>query len=267
MKRWIFGMALAVIVTFSSMAALAWWQPRYLFMATAYFAPEFAAQWFVNWRKRMESRFTENSLRNLESEVVRIELEGRQYNVPMRYLYGKAIEKYGRWPTAKPGRVNVKALGISVITMDLIPYYPKDDARWNVLGHGERIEIAIASSSNNPDWFTKYRDNYFSGNYKFSKRQGTVHGLVKFEGNGELSDDYFPIDDTIELSMHCNKGEKRKDYSPGCNVSSNYHPGITLNYSYGKNYLPNWKEIDFKLKELFDQFEASAKSEKNKKEN
>lgn len=259
MKRWIFGMALAVIVTFSSMAALAWWQPRYLFMATAYFAPEFAAQWFVNWRKRMESRFTENSLRNLESEVVRIELGGHQYNVPMRYLYGKAIEKYDRWPTAKPGRVNVKVLSISVISTDLTPYYPKDDARWNVLGHGERIEVNIATAS---DWFKEYRSKHFGGHYTFSKRQGTIHGLAKFQGAGELSDFYFPVDDTVELYISCSKGERRANFSPSCHVKSNYRPGIILRYTYSKDYLQNWKEIDFKLKQLFDQFEDSAKSEK-----
>ncbi|GHU17831.1 hypothetical protein FACS189475_02300 [Betaproteobacteria bacterium] len=33
-----------------------------------------------------------------------------------------------------------------------------------------------------------------------------------------------------------------------------------MSYSYSKDYLPDWREIDSKLKVLFDQFEQAAQS-------
>ena len=94
----------------------------------------------------------EQQKRNLESEVIRIELGGRRYDVPMRYSYGQAIEKHGRWPTAKPERVKVGALTLSMLLPDLKPYFPEDDARWKVKGHGDRLEVDITESGGTQGW-------------------------------------------------------------------------------------------------------------------
>lgn len=261
MKRWILGMALAVLLLGVGAVSLAWWQPRYLLAVTARVSPEFAAEWMMNWRERMAKSAPEQQKRNLESEVIRIELEGRKYNVPMRYTYGQAIEKHGRWPEAKSERVKVGALTLSVLLPDLKPYFPEDDARWKVKGHGERIEITITNALGKPDWFQRYRGKYFAGQDQYSTRKEEGHGLILFAGHGYTSDTYFPVDDAIELTMSCDKQPKSADFFPSCNVRTNYRQGIGLDYYFSKDYLLNWREIDQKLKALFDRFEQAAQTE------
>lgn len=261
MKRWILGMALAVLLLGVSAVILAWWQPRYLLAATAMVSPEFAAEWMMNWRERMAKSAPEQQKRNLESEVIRIALEGRKYNVPMRYTYGQAIEKHGRWPTAKSERVKVGALTLSVLLPDLKPYFPEDDARWKVKGHGDRGEVTITNAIGKSDWFQTNRNQYFSGQDRYSTQKGEHYGLILFAGHGYTSDTYIPVDESIELIMHCDKEPKSVDFFPSCHMKTRYRDGIVLRYSYSKDYLPNWREIDMKVKALFDRFEQGAQSE------
>ena len=260
MKRWIIGMALAVLLLGVGAVTLAWWRPGYLLAATAMVSTEFAAEWMMNWRERMAKNTPEQQKRNLEYEIIRVELNEHWYDIPMSYIYGQAIEKHGRWPKAKPERVKVGVLTLSLLLPDLKPYYPEDDAHWKVRGHGDRIEVTITNSLGKPDWFQRYRGKYFGGQDQYSTRKEEIHGLVIFAGHGYTSDTYFPADDSTELTMSCDKQPKSADFFPSCNVRTNYRPGIVLDYYFSKDYLPYWREIDLKLKALFDRFEHAAKS-------
>jgi hypothetical protein len=253
---------MTVLLFSVAVVSVAWWRPGYLFWATAMISPDFAAKWMVKWeitrKKMMADSMKEQSAKNLESQVIRIEMEGRRYDVPIRYAYWEAFQKRGYWPSVKPGRVNVGALSLSVLLPDMKPYYPEDEARWKVLGHGDRVEVTIAV--NKIDWFQNNRDRYFNGEDQFSTRQGEIHGLVLFAGQGYIDDTYFPEDVAIKLKMDCSKEPKRKGFFPSCSVTSNYRPGIVLRYYYSMDYLHDWREIDSKLKVLFDQFEQAAQS-------
>lgn len=264
MKRWILGIALAVLLLGAGIVSLAWWRPGYLFLATATISPEFAAKWMVNWRERMAKSAPEQQKRNLESEVIRIELGGRRYDVPMRYMYGEAIEKRGRWPTAKPERVKVGALSLSVLLPNLKPYYPEDDARWKVKGHGERLEVDITDSIGSQGWLHQLRDRYLRGEEKLSTRMPDAYGLTRFAFKG-MEDAYFPIGDDLELIISCDPEPESSDpknfFSPSCRVKSNYKADIVLEYTYARKYLQDWRQIDTGLKTIFDRFEQSATTE------
>lgn len=223
-------------------------------------SPEFAANVMINWRVRMAESMAEEGKRNIESEVIRIEMEGRRYNVPLRYTYGQAIEKRGYWPTTKPERVKVGALTLSVLLPDLKPYYPEDDARWKVRGHGDRMEVTIAKSDA-PGWFNRLKDRYLNGKDKFASRMLDAHGLIRFSVRG-MEDIYFPADSSLELTLSCSPEPESSDpknfFSPSCRVKSNYKNGIALSYTYGIKYLPHWREINTTLKAMFDRFEQAA---------
>ncbi len=212
----------------------------------------------------MAESMTEEGKRNLESEVIRIEMEGRRYNVPMRYSYGQAIEKRGYWPTAKPERVKVGALSLSVLLPDLKPYYPEDEVRWKVRGHGDRVEVDITNSLGTTDWFNRFRESYLRGEDKFATRMPDTHGLIRFAFK-RMEDAYFPIGDDLELIISCDPEPENNDpkhaFSPSCRVKSNYKNGIALEYTYSAKYLPHWREIDTALKAMFDRFEQAANTE------
>lgn len=223
--------------------------------------PELYVTWMLKWREIVAKIMSEESKRNLETEVIRIEIEGRRYNVPIRYTYGQAIEKHNRWPKAKPERVKVGALTLSVLLPDMKPYYPEDDDLWKVRGHGNRVEVTITNSLGVPGWFQRYRGRYLRGENRYSTRKEDTNGLIYFQGHGYTSDTYFPVDSSTELTMSCDSETRSADFFPSCNVKSNYKPEIALDYYYGKEFMLNWQKIDSKLKALFDQFELSAQSE------
>lgn len=209
----------------------------------------------------MSESAAEEEKRNLETEVVRIELEGRRYNIPLRYMYTEAMEQAGRWPKAKPGRTKVGALSLSVLLPGLKPYYPEDDAHWKVLGHGDRLEVTIAKPTGPLDWFQHVRNRYLSGEDKFSTRMPDVDGLAYFSRGGRMEDAYFPISGDLELVINCDPEPKSSGLSPSCRVKSNYKEGIVLRYYYSKDYFERWREIDSALKTMFDGFEQAANTE------
>lgn len=269
MKRWILGVAVAVLLSGVGIVSVVWWRPEYFLSTAATVSPAFAAKWMMNWRERMTQSAPEQQKRNLESELIRIELEGHKYNVPMRYAYGQAIEKHGRWPTAKLERVKVRALALSMLLPDLKPYYPEDDASWKVKGHGDRMEVSIAYSGGSQGWLHQLRDRYLGGEEKFATRIPDAFGLNRFAVKG-MEDAYFPVGNDLELTISCDQKPENLDqenfFSPSCRVKSNYKTGIVLEYTYASKYLPVWRQIDAGIKAIFDLFEQSAAAESVKEE-
>lgn len=197
-------------------------------------------------------------MNDLEAEIVRIEVDGRRFNVPMRYLYGEAIEKYQQWPTSKKNRVRVDALTLSVLLPDLRPYYSEDDARWKTLGHGDRLEVSVMKPAGGTNWYNFIRrridDEVNKGLSSVSK---DAYGLTQFLT--PLGPRYFPIERSSELTISC-VGAHRVEpkMSPSCKVKSRYLNGIVLEYYFGIDHLPSWREIDRDIKDMFDRFERAA---------
>lgn len=97
-------------------------------------------------------------MRNIETEIVRIKLSGVNFDIPTNYMYSEAMETYNRWPEPKNNRVEVNSISLSVLLPDLRAYHPQDDSRWRMLGHGDRIELSIASMPKNSDWHNTFVD-------------------------------------------------------------------------------------------------------------
>lgn len=228
--------------------------------------PSIPVRLFLKWREAISAATADEQKRNLETNEIRIELDGRHYNIPLRYTYGQAFEKYGRWPSAKRERVKVKAITISVLLPDLKPYFPEDEARWKVRGHGERAEITISDSSTRPmNWYKSLRERYTGGKEERRFIQGGMeNGLMIFSGKGPWDNNYIPEGSSPELLISCRKEPKSADYFPSCQIDSNYHPGIFLSYWYSTDYFAQWAENDSKIKQLFDQFESAAQSERKR---
>lgn len=191
----------------------------------------------------------EKSEVNLETSVVKIEIEGKRFDVPLRYMYGEAIIKYKRWPTPKKERVKVGALSLSMLLPDLKPYYPEDEAKWKELGHGDRIEVTIAKGKREPDWYQALlKQTVENGFYHKGK---DIYGLMHFLPEGQLSPLYLSLKEK-KVSIYC----RRTDLvdSPSCSVRSSYLNGVVLNYYYGLKYLSQWEEIDNTVKRKFDSF-------------
>lgn len=195
-----------------------------------------------------------------EDSVIKIDISGYCFDVPLRYMYGEALEKWGDWPKAKKDRVKVDYLNLSMLLPELRPYYLEDDARWKILGHGERIDVLIMKLVGGDDWFEIFvkitNDDVIRGR---SHGEGEQYGLNHFS---EKRSDTYIAKDGRALVMTC---DKSNDISyPSCQIKSNYRKGVIFEYYYGLNYLPQWREIDDNLKALFDQFAQSANTNSDK---
>jgi len=209
----------------------------------------------------------EKNAMNLDTGLVKIEIEGHRFDIPLRYMYGESIVKHGRWPTPKTDRVQVGVLSLSVLLPGMRPYYKEDDARGIVLGHGERVEVTIAKPVGGlPAWHDWYPDSLkrtelFTAEGKFYKKEPDIYNLIHF--SEKTGNRYFAQDGQI-TAITCDTSEPppkwNGSYSPSCKVKSNYQPGLVLEYYYALQYLPQWKEIDDGLKAMFDKFALSAKA-------
>lgn len=208
----------------------------------------------IKWPESKENKM-EQQLQNLESEIVRVQLSGQMLNIPMRYMYGQAIEKHNQWPKSKLERVKVDVVSLSVLLPDLRPYYPEDDSRWRVLGHGDRVEISIMKPVGSTEWYQAVRKRIDEEvNKGVTTILPNIDGLLRFKT--PLGIKYFPASHGYEISISCDRPELV--VSASCMVKSNYRSGIVLEYYYGLNYLSRWKEIDESLKGMIDKFSEMA---------
>ena len=208
----------------------------------------------------------EKSATNLASGRVRVEIGGHRFDVPLRYLYGHAIETYGRWPTPKKDVASMGALNLSVLLPDMRPYYKEDDARWKVKGHGERVEVMITNFRGPaPNWGRRKKINQeviekFIAEGRFYKKAPDIFELVHY--SKKTGDIYFSSD--RQLQINCDPALPLKGaedfWSPSCKVKSDYLPYLVLEYYYALKYLPQWKEIDDGLKAMFGQFASAAEN-------
>lgn len=264
MKRWILLATFSLFLLATGIISMNGWFSTDLFDATPVISPGFIERQGVNWKERKEENMTEQGkMINSTTDIIKIELGGHRYNVPIWYTYGQTVEKQGRWLRAKPERVKVRALTISVLLPDLRPYHKEDDAYWKERGHGKRLEATITNSLGEPDWFKRLKNYYFGS----TKKPGTeisnndVYGLIQFEDKG-LGIRYFPLNIDLQLTITCdsekNNTPAETPFSTSCKVKTNYKDGIAIEYYYGKRNLELWREIDIKLKRLFDDFERAA---------
>lgn len=199
----------------------------------------------------------EKSRRNLETGVVRIDLDGHRFDVPVRYMYYESKVKRGMWATPKKGRTEVGYLSFDVLLPDLRPYYPEDDARWKVRGYGDRVTGSI-KKGNTKD-FELVVKRKFDGVAKGRlQREKDVYGLIYFSPKGGGRDEYLPIDGR-ELAIDCANDQELSFLS--CKVTSNYRDGIVIVSYYGLSHLPRWREIDDGIRALVDNFGKTAEAE------
>lgn len=188
-----------------------------------------------------------------DDSIVQIEINGHPFDIPLSYMYGETVEKWGNWPKAKKDRVKVDYLKLSMLLPELRPYYPEDDVRWKVPGHGERIEVSIMKPVGSAKWFETVikilNDEVKRG---ISHKESEKYGLIHF--SEKRADSYIPTDRSVYIN--CDKPENVT--YPSCKVKANYGEGVVFEYYYGLNYLPQWQEIDDNLKTLIDRFTQST---------
>lgn len=211
----------------------------------------------------------QKSQSNLDTGVMRIDIDGHRFDVPLRYMYSYALATYGRWPTPKKEVAQVDALNLSVLLPDMRPYYKEDDIRWKERGNGDKAEVMIAKFRGpKKNWGMRKMNQEFVAESPHYKREPDVHGLFHYGDANRLpydnGDRYFYLSQDRKLEISCSPAHPAEGvkgfWSPSCSVVSDYRPYLVLEYSYALKYLPQWKEIDDRMKAMFDKFAQSAQA-------
>ncbi|WP_028492214.1 hypothetical protein [Thioalkalivibrio sp. ALE19] len=195
---------------------------------------------------------------HLEQEVVRAEVAGQHFDIPMRYFFMEGYAKRGYWPRPKEGRVEVEALAFSALLPDLRPYDPDEKHLWNIDGggRGDRIDVTIWAEDFTENNVRAMRRGLDDRDQRLPAEAAKPYGieldnqgLDVFRGAGVR---FLPRDESEASVIYCADPENVP--SPSCRVKSAFSHGIVLEYRFSLEYLPDWREIDRELGELVMQF-------------
>lgn len=190
---------------------------------------------------------------DLHDQVVKAELSGKKFNIPVRYFYGESVEKRGGWQRPNEDRVKVDYIHISVLLPDLRPFYSQDSKRWNALGHGDRLQATLRKSRSG-DWFESLMNRTASRvKNGLSVKLPDKYGLRAYQTQtGPL---YVPQDSDYEVIIRCNPTESVP--SPSCDVKSSYpgRDGFAVEYYFSAKHFSQWRQINSSLMEKFQEFE------------
>lgn len=200
-----------------------------------------------------ESKYDQRMEINMQ--IIRLEIGGYLFNIPLNYFYGQGLEKWKSWPRAKKEMVKVDSIGLSMLLPDLRPYLIEDDARWKQLGHGERVDVSVMKPVGEPDWFGRLqaRTEDYASKGKFYRAEPNKYGLRMFS---EKTGSRYFASDGLPLTIACDNENDVK--SPSCKVKTDYLPGIVLEYYYAISFLHDWQEIDRNIKHRISQFIVSS---------
>jgi hypothetical protein len=205
---------------------------------------------------------------NLSSSV-----DGVNFDVPLTYLFRGYISKDGGWFAVPKGEIDgtvrpsIDFITIYALLPDLASLSEENLAEFEVLGHGKKV---MASLTHIRSW-----DYYFKNFFPQAERRpespevpGMLHYYDELKTDLYLSHGYATPDLTV---IRCNDQNFAHAVSPACSIETSYRPApalvasehiegaiFRLEYTFSSQYLSQWRDIDKKLKSLFDQFIRTA---------
>ncbi len=208
----------------------------------------------------------EKGRKNVDEGVVRINLVGHRYDIPLRYHY-TALLKNKQWPTPKKEVVKVDGFNIDVLLPDLRPYSEAERHKFEERGYGDKVMIYIQERSriySVSEYMARLRAGKSTTNTQLPELEqrataAEAPGLLRFSDGRE---DLFVIseDDTRPyFIMRCDIPGEMGPPFPRCWVITDFNTNLELSYSYGRQHLRQWREIDKRIRELFEHFAESAR--------
>jgi hypothetical protein len=211
-----------------------------------------------------------------DKDVVRISMDGQNFNIPLRYMYSETLELAGQWRRPKKERVEVAYLNIDFLLPELKFYEEKDKDKWQELGHGDKLHLSLGKIYGEKWDYKKlyytqiariyddsplpYQNNNIISKYKDGEfiytKKNDIYGLYFVEDkNG--SQEYY--DKKFKIKIDCY--EPQNQPSPGCSIWYLYNDQFELSYDFAYKYLPEWQKIQDQVNKKIDYFAELAKNE------
>lgn len=193
----------------------------------------------------------------------RVSVEGVPFDVPVTYAHSEYV-MFKSWPrvpkeqTEGKSRPQVDSVKITALLPDIEPYTEKNAAEFDKLGYGKKIEVHMSHRSVNWPYYFKH----FFNRLKRLPDSPEVPAMLRYldavtKHEVFLSADK-PQDDLIRIICHSQEFDSKPAPSPSCHVETVFLNRFEFSYSFHRNYLGQWREIDRKLKARYEEFIHSA---------
>ena len=221
-----------------------------------------------------QAEYVSIPLKDASKYSLRASVAGVPFNVPVSLSYRGYSKEFHGWPHLRKAylddsgtRLPFDYINIEALYPDMTPIDENNFKEFEVLGHGKRVAITLT-------YFRPW-DYYFKHTLPLEKKlpespdmPGMHHYFTRGYADYYLSHNYSTPDLT---RVRCHRQSHWKHPSPGCVVETSYRPDsglmatigtngaiYRLEYRFAASYLPHWREMDAKIKAMFDQFIRGA---------
>lgn len=200
----------------------------------------------------------------------RVTVEGVDFDVPVNYHY-EEFERFKIWPRPPRAQVEGRArrkvdvIEITALLPDVEPYTEANAAEFGVRGFGKEVSATLfkrRSGLASWQYYFDYAGKQLVRLPESPEIPDMVHYREAYQGTVSdhrdiyLSHDH-PEEDLIRII--CRNKKEEGDF-PYCKVETLYSDRFNLNLTFGREYLGQWREIERKVKRVFDDFREAARN-------
>lgn len=212
---------------------------------------------FVNYLLRDYPFFgREFEMIDPSKEIMHIKIGDYIADIPSNYFYRKYVFR-GVWWRAPSELLEGDVINLEVAWPELTPWSIKTDKVFREPGRAQTISISFRKIRNE-EWPFHYFKNY-QQYLELMPGSNEAPGLLHFiDTSTEKTKDVFLEDDEPRYGMKkyvCSSNDGGVLY-PSCKLmNSVYKENYIISYSFSRKHLSQWREMDSRLKEMFDSFE------------
>jgi hypothetical protein len=200
---------------------------------------------------------------------------GVNFDVPLTYLFGGYSHKDGGWlavsnkvETTGTVRPSVDYINFVALMPDLAPLSEENLADFDVGSWGKKVRVSLTHIIRPLDCGSDYEKSF---SLEKLPESSEVPEMLHYYVNGNdiyISHNCASPDLT---NITCDNQKTNPVPFPHCKIDTSYHPPaevlasihkdgaiFRLEYYFSSQYLSQWRDIDMKLKSLFDQFIRTA---------
>jgi len=199
------------------------------------------------------------TLEEVKTLKFHVSVEGVAFDVPVNYSHSEyaMFKAWPRPPQAQvEGRVRPKVdvIKITALLPDMEPYTEANAVEFEKPGWGKQVKVYMTKRRVN--W--KYYFDNVGPRLKRLSDSPEVPGMLYYRDPAAKHDVYLSHDhpDPNLTRIICKDPEKGK--SPYCTVYTVYLDRFDFQITFARPYLGQWRDIERKLKALFDRFRESA---------
>jgi hypothetical protein len=177
---------------------------------------------------------------SVDSAIVTFHFGDKVFRVPRNYLLGGS-------DVARPNEPGF--FSMQVLLPDLNPRIVENDAKFRVLGFGDKIHVTVHYRMTLPNpQETLHR--YISLDGIYSDPQRIRDGFVHYHlGKGASQEDLYTVGEAKETSIAtCNADNDVAAPEKGCTVTEQLLEDLAISYFFGKEHIMEWPDFRAKLR-------------------